>query len=463
MKHEPIENSFLADVGERCGALALRCSETAGFVAEVSLRIQSEHNRLELLHQSVDQLTLLQHESNSAAHEIRTVASRATTLVTDSHKSALSALSEINALIEDVVRMGDELADFAQAIESVASISDNLRTIARQTSILAINASIEAARAGDEASGFAAVAAEVKKLARRAGDATTTVSETIGLLEGKARRVIKDLNSGADRGRQARARADSISGALEAIAALIVQFDQSTAAIERCGGHVTQHVDTLGKGLDTFAGTASANLAQLTEARDQLDMLESSSNQIFNLIGHSGIEMADSRFVTLGRHGAEAVRAKIEAALASGSLTLDQLFDTNYEIMPDTDPIQFVNGFVPFADAQIRPILDSETAKDARVVGCCLVDRNGFLPTHITEKSHKQKPGQRRWNLENCRNRQIFMDRQTRDALDSEGDWFLYTYRQDFGDGRYRALRSVFVPLIFNERRWGLYEVGYLI
>ena len=463
LKHEPIENSFLADVGERCGALALRCSETAGFVAEVSLRIQSEHNRLEMLHQSVDQLAMLQQEANTAAGEIRTVARRATTLVTDSHESALSALSEINRLIEDVVRMGDELADFAQAIESVASISDNLRTIARQTSILAINASIEAARAGDEASGFAAVAAEVKKLARRAGDATTTVSETIGLLEGRARRVIEDLNSGADRGRQARARADSISGALESIAALIVQFDQSTAAIEHCGGHVTKHVDTLGKGLNTFAGTAAANLSQLTEARDQLDMLESSSNQIFNLVGHSGVEMTDSRFVRFGLEGAELVHATIVAGLENGQLTMDQLYDTNYQIMSDTDPIQFTNGFVSFADAHVRPLLDGETGRDGRIVGSCLIDRNGFLPTHISEKSHKQRPGERRWNLENCRNRQIFMDRQTRDALDNDGDWFLYTYRQDFGDGRYRALRSVFVPLSFEGRRWGLYEVGYLI
>jgi len=463
LKHEPIEKSLLADIGEQCGALALRCSETAGFVAEVNLRIQTEHSRLEMLHQSVDQLAMLQHEANTAAQEIRSVAGRATNLVTESHRSALSALGEINALIEDVVRMGDEIADFSQAIESVASISDNLRVIARQTSILAINASIEAARAGTEASGFAAVAAEVKKLARRAGDATNTVSETIGLLEGRARRVMDDLHSGADRGRQARARADAISGALEAIAALIVQFDQSTASIERCGGHVTRHVDTLGKGLDTFAGTAAANLSQLTEARDQLDMLESSSNKIFNLIGHSGVEMSDSRFVRMALEGAEIVGARISDALSRHVLTTDQLYDTNYQIVPDTDPIQFLNGFVSFADAQIRPVLDSETARDDRVVGCCLVDRNGFLPTHISEKSYPQRPGERRWNLENSRNRQIFMDRQTRDALDSDGDWFLYTYRQDFGDGRYRALRSVFVPLAFDGRRWGLYEVGYLM
>lgn len=463
LKHEPVEKGLLADIGEQCGALALRCSETAGFVSAVNYRIQNDHGRLEMLHQSVDQLAMLQHEANGAAREIRSVAEKATALVSDSHHSALSALTEIGGLIEDVVKMGDELADFAEIIESVASISENLRTIARQTSILAINASIEAARAGTEASGFAAVAAEVKKLSRGAGEATKQVSETINHLEERARRVIADLHSGADRGRQARARANAISGALETVAALILQFDQCSADIERCGGHVTKHVDTLGKGLDSFAGTAATNLSQLSEARDQLDMLESSSNAIFNRIGHSGVEMADSRFIRLARDGADLVHAAIAAALADGDLAMDQLFDSNYHIMPDSEPIQFLNGFVPFADAHIRPILDSETARDERIVGCCLIDRNGFLPTHISERSHPQRLGQRQWNLENSRNRQIFMDRQTRDALDNDGDWFLYTYRQDFGDGRYRALRSVFVPLLFDGRRWGLYEVGYLI
>jgi methyl-accepting chemotaxis protein len=149
--------------------------------------------------------------------------------------------------------------------------------------------------------------------------------------------------------------------------------------------------------------------------------------------------------------------------LAKGALTQEQIFDTDYRVVPNTEPVQFITGLVSFADANIRPLLDRETALDSRIVGCCIVDRNGFLPTHISDRSLPQRPNDRRWNLEHSRNRQIFMDRQTRHALDTEMDWFLCTYRQDFGDGRYRALRSVFVPLTFGGRRWGLYEVGYLM
>jgi len=460
---ELTEDRGLAELGEQCGALALRCSETAGFVSQVSHSIEEDRGRIELLHRSIDQLTLLQREANMAANEIRRVSQRATGLVSESHKGITLALSEIGSLIDDVVRMGDDVADFSQSIEAVASISENLRSISRQTSILAINASIEAARAGEEASGFAAVASEVKKLAARAGDATNSVSENIRQLETRARKIVGDLHAGAGRGRDARAKASSISAALESVAALITQFDQSSTAIEQSGEDVTRHVNTVADGLNNFAQTIAHNLAQLSEARDRLDDLELSSNQMFNQVGHSGVETPDSRFVRCAVEGAEKVSRIIADALVKGALTQEQIFDTDYRVVPNTEPVQFITGLVSFADANIRPLLDRETALDSRIVGCCIVDRNGFLPTHISDRSLPQRPNDRRWNLEHSRNRQIFMDRQTRHALDTEMDWFLCTYRQDFGDGRYRALRSVFVPLTFGGRRWGLYEVGYLM
>lgn len=453
----------LASLGEQCGDFALQCSDVAGFVNQVNQRIEGDHNRLEELRRSVGELAGLQGEANSAAGEIRYVAQKADTLITDSHRAVLSALGDIGGLIDDVVRMGDELEDFAAAIEQVASISGDLEGMARHTGMLAINASIEAARAGNAASGFAAVAVEVKRLAGNARDASASVSENIGRLDIRARRVIDDLRSGAERGRAARSRAHDISTALESIAALVLQFDQRTAAIERIGGDVTRHVMTLDDGLGGFTRTAAANARQLATARVRLDDLESASNRMLDRVAHSGVVTSDTRLVNIALEQSVAIRGLIEDALGQGQLRADALFDTDYRALPGSEPTQYMTGFVSFADQFVRPMLDSATASHPAIVGCVLIDNNGHLPTHISARSQPQRAGDRVWNLENARNRQIFMDRQTRDALDREGDYFLFTYRQDFGDGRYRALRSVFVPMIFAGRRWGLYELGYLI
>ena len=456
-------DEHLARLGEQCGGFALQCSDVAGFVTQVNQRIEDDHGRLESLRDSVAHLLLLQNEANDAAAEIRHVAYRANGLITDSHGVVVDALGEIGGLIDDVVRMGDELEGFTQAIEHVAAVSGQLDAIARQTGMLAINASIEAARAGTAASGFAAVASEVKRLAGSAREATASVRGGIERLDGSARRVVGDMRSGAERGRAVRSRTGEITGALERIAALVVQFDQRSTAIERTGMDVTRHVGTLDAGLGSFIQRGTENAAELARTRGRLDELELASNRMLDQVAHSGIATPDHRFIDMAREGAEHVRTAIRRALDEGGLVEADLFDTAYRAIADSDPPQFLTGFVPFADRVIQPLLDAQTARDPAIVGCCLIDRNGHLPTHISARCHPPRPGDRRWNLEHARNRQIFMDRQTRDALDRDGDWFLYTYRQDLGDGRYRPLRSVFVPLHFAGRRWGCYELGYLI
>src|SRR3546814_11774807 len=49
-----------------------------------------------------------------------------------------------------------------------------------------------------------------------------------------------------------------------------------------------------------------------------------------------------------------------------------------------------MTGLVPFADRILRPVLDRQTAARASIVGCCMIDMNGFLPTHISERSQPQ-------------------------------------------------------------------------
>jgi methyl-accepting chemotaxis protein len=183
---------------------------------------------------------------------------------------------------------------------------------------------------------------------------------------------------------------------------------------------------------------------------------------MLNQVAHGGVATRNTPFIDLAFAGAREIAALIEASLG-GELSEAALFDTDYRPRPGTDPMQYDNGFADFADRRIRPILDRYTHHNRAVVGCCLVDTNGYLPTHITERSQTPIPGERLRNLEFARNRQIFMDSQTRRALDGSGEFFLFAYRQDLGDGRFRALRSVFVHLSFRGRKWGLYEVGYLI
>ncbi|HEY0324469.1 MAG TPA: methyl-accepting chemotaxis protein, partial [Allosphingosinicella sp.] len=93
-------------------------------------------------------------------------------------------------------------------------------------------------------------------------------------------------------------------------------------------------------------------------------------------------------------------------------------------------------------------------------IAAALTDINGYLPTHITERSQPQGADPE-WNAEHCRNRRKFLDDITRRAIASTKEAMLATYGMDLGNGRYLPVKNVFVPLFINGQRWGNFEMAY--
>jgi len=238
---------------------------------------------------------------------------------------------------------------------------------------------------------------------------------------------------------------------MDMISGLVDEFHHRSTAIADCTDDASRDVDILRAGLHRFGETAIEHARQLDHVRERVDGWRASPT-IFSTARPMPDRNARQPLYPLWTAGRGGVVRTIAAALGSGGLDESDLFDVAYEAIAGSDPVQYLNRFVAFADRHIRPLLDVHTARDIAIVGCCLVDMNGYQPTHISARSLPQRKNERQWNLEHARNRQIFMDGQTRRALDSEGEFFLLYYRQDFGDGRYRALRSVLVPLTFNGR-----------
>lgn len=459
-----LENrDLLADLGERSGDIALQCSETAGFLSELNRRIQQDSARLSDLQANMDTLASSQNESVAAAQELSLTARRAGRIIADGHQVITLSLGEVAGLVEHVTGLEGHLRQFLSVIEAVGDISDELGAIARQTRLLGINAAIEAARGGEATQGFAVVADEIRRLAGQAGESAASVGDKLGQLDRDARRLIGGVEANIVRGRDVGTHIDRLRMSMAEIASLVTQFAERSDAIVTCTDEADGDVAALRQGLALFSQSASESATRVEAARGQLEGLEGMANAMLDTAAHGPGRTRNSRYIALAEEGADEVMALIQRGIADNQLSLADLFDTDYRAIEGSNPTQYQTRFTAFADALLRPTLDRRTGEDSAIVGCCLIDMNGYLPTHVSTRSQPQRPGDPRWNMEHARNRQMFMDSQTRRALDGEGDFFLFTYRQDLGEGRYRALRSVFVPLVFEGRRWGLYEVGYLI
>jgi methyl-accepting chemotaxis protein len=454
---------MLGELGERSGDIALQCSETAGFLSELNRRIQQDSARLHELQGTMQTLASSQAESVAAAQELSLTARRAGRIIAEGHEAVGASLGQVDGLVAHVTGLEGDLRLFLSVIEAVGDISEQLGSIARQTRLLGVNAAIEAARGGEATMGFAVVADEIRRLAEQAGGAAASVGDKLGTLDKDARRLIGGIEGNIARGRDVGAHIDTLRTTMAEIASLVTQFGDRSQSIVQCTDEADRDVAALGLGLTQFSRNSAESAVRVDAARGQVEVLEGMANDMLNRSAHGGTTTRNSRYLALAEEGAAEVQALVERALARGEIGMQPLFDTQYRPIAGTGPVQYDNGFTAFADAFVRPVLDRRTAEDSAIIGCCLIDMNGYLPTHISGRSMSQRPDDPRWNMEHARNRQIFMDAQTRRALDGEGEFFLFTYRQDLGEGRYRALRSVFVPLVFGGRKWGLYEVGYLI
>jgi methyl-accepting chemotaxis protein len=456
-------DELLAHLGEQSADIALQSSETGGFLGQLNRQIEAEAQRLTHLKSNMDSLAANHAESSAAAQELLHTADNAQQILGRGSDAAAVSIDRLSDLVTGVVGLEAGLREFLDNITAVGGISHALKRITDQTQILGLNARIEAARGGEATRGFAVVADEIRGLAAQAAEFSGTVETRLAQLEKAARALIGGVEANIASGRDTGGTIDGLRFSLSEMAALVVQFKDRSQAIAVCTANAGVDVAKVAEGLADFQELAAVSAASASEARERLDDLETRSNDMLNQVAHGGGATCNSPFVTLALAGADEIAKLIRGALDGGQLSLTALFDTDYRAIPGTDPVQYETGFVAFADSRIRPVLDRRTAEHPAIVGCCLVDMGGFLPTHIAERSRPQRPGERRWNLEYSRNRQIFMDGQTRRALDADGEYFVYTYRQDLGDGRFRTLRSVFVPLAFGGKRWGIYEVGYLI
>ena len=130
---------------------------------------------------------------------------------------------------------------------------------------------------------------------------------------------------------------------------------------------------------------------------------------MLDTLANSGAEIDDTPFILIAQEAMRAIVAAIEGGDRRGEVGLEDVFDRNYRQIEGTNPVQYDNGFCDFADKHVRPILDRFKAATSRIIGSAITDMNGYLPTHLSERSQPPGPDPV-WNDAHCRNKRIMMD-----------------------------------------------------
>lgn len=450
----------LGMIPESCGAVTVGCTDVAGVVEAViasSRTLRSEH---EALAETVRALEADQTKVAEASDEARLLSERAIERLNEGTALIQSSLGQIAGLIELVDTLGQHVTSFSAAMEQVRRSAQDIDNIAETTNILALNATIEAMRAGDAGRTFAVVAAEVKSLANDTRKATEEIAQTIDALGGEAEVMISRIETGARASGEARASVARIESTMANVGALVEEVDKQNDVIARSTGTISGHVDKVQRVLTSYDAASRTNEDRLHGAHRKMEELEITASEMFDRIVQAGLSPEDSAMVARAQEMMQALAAHTEAALARGAVTMAALFDSDYVPVPGTNPQLYRTRLTDWAHAEWRPFLDRAKASDSRVLAAACTDMNGFLPTHLTERS-RTPTGDLAHDTQFCRNGRIMLEAIDRKAKASTAPYMMAVYRQE-GDGNsYVVVRNVYVPLVIGGQRWGDFELAY--
>jgi len=279
--------SVMSEIVTDSHSLASLAEETGSTSLQASTSLLEQQQSIEQVATAIEEMSVSINEVAVNAVNVAS-ASQAAQVATINADDKLSlTISELSRLDQEISQASDAIKDLETDSHQIGTVLDVIRGIAEQTNLLALNAAIEAARAGEQGRGFAVVADEVRDLASKTQDSTKNIENMISKLQGASKKAVCVMDSSRDVCTDTMSNAQATANAIASVNNEISQISQLTGVIANAIDEQSTVSGVISQSVTVISDVAQENSASTEQV--------SSASHMISRIAHT-LSQLTSRF-----------------------------------------------------------------------------------------------------------------------------------------------------------------------